>query len=418
MSVAITSNSALSDVIPMVSTTTGSDTDPTAKKNGVDKYFDKSDVTSNVMERSKIMIVDDEPLNIKVIRKYLNRARCSEFVVSSDPHEVPRLIDQEKPDLVLLDVDMPNISGLDILRMVRSDKQHDMLPVIFVTALEDSDIKHEALEMGATDFLTKPIDPTELVPRVKNILTTKAYQDRLRDYTQKLEMEIHRQTLLLEDANREIIHCLARASEYRDNETGRHVIRVGLYSGLIADTIKFSPKLVEQIQQAATLHDVGKIGIPDAILLKPGKLTPEEYEMMQRHSSYGKKILKSVEGNDYQALLTHTSLGAEIMGDCQSPLLKLAKVISLTHHEKWDGSGYPLGLAGEDIPIEGRIVAIADVFDALSSKRPYKPAFPLEKCIEILSENRGTHFDPELLDAFLSRRDDIVLIQIEHSDDE
>src|SRR6185369_12553275 len=291
-----------------------------------------------------------------------------------------------------------------LLRDLRAEKQFAHLPVLILTAMDDSDTKARALNLGATDFLAKPVDPTELIPRVRNSLVLKAHHDHLQTYASRLEQEVRARTAELEASRQQIIHCLARAAEFRDNETGRHVIRVGRYAGIIARELGFEESAAEMLEQAALLHDVGKIGVPDAILLKPGKLDADEIESMQKHCGFGKRIFEGMTSQESAAYRSHTTVGSKIVQDCRAPLLDLASRIALTHHEKWDGTGYPLGLAGEDIPLEGRITAVADVFDALSSKRPYKPAFPLEKCLAILEEGRGQHFDPTVLDAFLRRR--------------
>jgi len=199
-----------------------------------------------------------------------------------------------------------------------------------------------------------------------------------------------------------------------DSDTGRHVIRVGLYAGIIADQLGLERHTVQLIQHAAPLHDMGKIGIPDAILLKPGKLDPDEIKLMQRHCEYGTEILAGAANADFHALTLNRD---EIEEQDRSPLLELAATIAISHHERWDGSGYPFGLSGNDIPLEGRITAVADVFDALHSSRPYKEAFPLEKCFQILDDGRGTHFDPTVLDAFFQRRNDIIRVRCEFSDD-
>jgi putative two-component system response regulator len=264
------------------------------------------------------------------------------------------------------------------------------LPVLILTAVDDRDTKTQPLDLGATDFLPKSIDPTDLLPRIR--------------------------TAELEESRQEVIQCLARAAEYRDNDTGRHVIRVGRYVGLIARELGLEVCAVELLEQAALLHDVGKIGVPDSILLKPGKLDPEEMERMQRHCGYGHRIFEGMSAEESTAYAAHTSLGARMIQQCRAPVLRLAAQIALTHHEKWDGSGYPRGLAGTAIPLEGRITAVADVFDALSSQRPYKPPFPLEKCFTILEEGRGKHFDPQILDAFFARRDEIVDVQLACAD--
>jgi putative two-component system response regulator len=244
---------------------------------------------------------------------------------------------------------------------------------------------------------------------VRNALLVKRYQDDLEDI-------VRRRTMELERARAELVECLARASEYRDDETGSHVIRVGRYAAVIAKQLGLPSDQVAMIEQAATLHDVGKIGIPDAILLKPGKLSSEEFDFMKKHCGFGVSICSHMSSDEFSTFTSHTTCGAKIMRAGTSPLLQMAASIALTHHEKWNGTGYPLGLSGERIPIEGRITAVADVFDALSTKRPYKPAFPLDKCFAILEEQRARHFDPNVLDAFFACSDEIVEIQIAHAD--
>ncbi len=247
--------------------------------------------------------------------------------------------------------------------------------------------------------------------RVENVLAVKAYQDHLAKHSERLEQQVRLRTAELVRSRQEAIHCLARAGEYRDDDTGHHVTRVGRYSALIAAELGFPEQAVELIEQAAQLHDVGKIGIPDSILHKPGKLDPQEFDLVQEHCGIGRRIINPLSHEESIRLKSHTSVGMQIVGATNSPVLRLAAVIAASHHEKWDGSGYPKGLAGNAIPIEGRIVAVADVFDALSSVRPYKDAFPLEKCLSILREGKGKHFDPRVLDAFLARIDQIVNIR-------
>jgi putative two-component system response regulator len=313
---------------------------------------------------------------------------------------------------------MPEVSGLEILRLARLDATLFSTPFVVLTASCDARIKAEALRLGAADFLAKPVDPSELGPRVRNVLAAKAHRDHLERDNEELERRIREATAELEASRREVIHCLARAAEYRDDDTGQHVIRVGRYAGLIARELGFDEEAIDQLELAAQLHDVGKIGIPDAILLKPGKLDPDEFERMKRHCKFGKNIIHPISESELDRLRTHTEVGAKILAGPSSPILRLASLIAQTHHERYDGSGYPLGLAGEDIPLEGRIVAVADVFDALSSARPYKPPFPRETCFEILREGRGTHFDPTVLDAFFRRQSEIIRVQIECMDRE
>jgi putative two-component system response regulator len=362
--------------------------------------------------RPAIMIVDDEPLNIRVVCQHLKLAGYQNFLTTTDSAQVLAMLELGDPDVVLLDIVMPDPSGLDLLAQIRSVPQFEQLPVIILTACDDTAIKAQALNLGATDFLTKPVDPSELVPRVRNALVLKAHHDHMRDYTARLEREVQMRTEELEESRMAIIHALARAAEYRDNETGRHAMRVGRYASYIARKMELPEQTVRLIALAAPLHDVGKIAIPDEILLKPGKLTPEEFEIMQKHCNFGKRIFEPLSWAEEQAYRVHTQIGQRMMGICRAPVLDMAASIALTHHERWDGTGYPLGLSHEAIPIEGRITAVADTFDALSSKRPYKPAFDFDRCVSILNEGRGTQFDPAVLDAFLECRAQIIRIQL------
>lgn len=366
----------------------------------------------------QIFIIDDEELNIRVARKYLRMSGFNRVDSTTDPGEAVSRIKREQPDLVLLDIMMPEISGLDILRELRTDEMCRHLPVIILTAHVEDEIKREAIEIGANDFLSKPIDPIELLPRVRNLLSLREHQRWLENTSETLEREVQRRTAALVRAEQNIVNCLARAAEYRDNETGRHVIRVGHYAALIAEALGMDANYCALIMEAAKLHDVGKIGIPDSILLKTGKLDPDEFRMMQKHCGMGLQVLTQITQEDIQYVRSHVQMGASILDVIDSPLLAMASQIAMTHHEKWDGTGYPFGLSCEQIPLEGRITAVGDVFDALSSRRPYKPAFPLEKCYAILKEGRGTHFDPRVLDAFLARRDDAVAIQMQYADPE
>jgi putative two-component system response regulator len=375
-------------------------------------------VTPDVMELEttvpKILIVDDEPINIRVITKYLHELGYTRCTGLSDSRQALSSIALDTPDLVILDVMMPFVSGIEILAKLRANSATAHLPVLVLTAAVDRETRLAVLESGATDFLNKPIDPSELSPRVRNALTVKKLHDSLRHQAQNLEIAVRMRTAELEASRQDIIHCLARAAEFRDDDTGQHVLRVGRYAGIIAQAMGMSPSEVDQIRQAAQLHDIGKIGIPDSILLKPGKLEPDEFERMQKHTSIGKRVIERQ--HEWDELRKHVQIGAQILDIPRSPVLQMAARIALTHHEWWDGNGYPLGLAGEDIPLEGRITAVADVFDALSSKRPYKRPFPREKCFQIIAEERGTHFDPQVVDAFFSMRDEIVKIQIELAD--
>jgi putative two-component system response regulator len=365
---------------------------------------------------ARLMIVDDEPVNIKVVQKYLKQAGYQQFLTTTDPRLVLDLIAKECPDVVLLDVMMPEINGLEILRRMRDDARSAHIPTIILTASDSEQTKLDALELGATDFLTKPVNAAELIMRARNALAVKSNYDHLKDFARELECQVRRRTAELAASRLELIHCLARAAEYRDNETGRHVVRVGRYAGIIARKMALEEPFIELIEHAAPLHDMGKVGIPDAILLKPGKLDPEEFELMQKHCGYGKRTFEPMSQDEWRMFKSHTFLGEMIMDTQSSPIIVIAAQIALTHHEKWDGSGYPLGLSGEDIPLPGRITAVADVFDALSSKRPYKPAFPMDRCFDAVREAAGTHFDPQVVDAFLTSRNAIVQVRLEHAD--
>jgi putative two-component system response regulator len=383
--------------------------------------FNSSFATSGALasdtagEVPKILIVDDEELNIRVARKYLRGAGFTQVASTTDPAETLDVAHREQPDLILLDVMMPNVSGLDVLQSLRSDFSMAHVPVIILTAHLEDDIRYKALSLGANDFLTKPIDPLELLPRVRNLAALRQHQKSLERTAEHLELEVRRRTQALIAAQHHVIHCLARAAEFRDNDTGRHIVRVGLYSALIARALGFDKDYAEMIEQAAKLHDVGKIGIPDSILLKAGALDPSEYAMMRGHCQLGLHVIEEQSAETDSLFRSHVEIGAEIL-NVDSPLLSMASQIAMTHHERWDGTGYPLGLKGDQIPLEGRIVAVADVFDALSMQRPYKPAFPLERCFAILKEGRGTHFDPAVLDAFLANHLDAAAIQMQHSD--
>jgi len=362
------------------------------------------------------MIVDDEGINIRIVRKYLQKVGYGGFVEVTDSTEAFDIMVEEKPDLVLLDVMMPDVDGLAILHLARSEPSLRDLPIIILTAASDGSTKLEALDLGATEFLTKPVDRVELLLRVRNALLVKSHLDELAAHSEILEHLVRERTHELERSRKEIVNCLARAAESRDGDTGQHVIRVGAYSGVIARELGFPDSYVELLEEAAKLHDVGKIGIPDAILLKPGKLEPHEYQLMKSHCSLGTDIIHARNGIRREDVDSPQSRIDQITTHAGSPLLKLAAVIAQTHHEKWDGSGYPFGLQGEQIPIEGRVVAVADVFDALNNSRPYKKAFPLKRCFEILRDGRGSHFDPRVVDAFFRRHQEILEIKQRFAD--
>ncbi|MEO2033746.1 MAG: HD domain-containing phosphohydrolase [Planctomycetaceae bacterium] len=367
---------------------------------------------------ARIMLVDDEPLNVMTFRQHLKQEGYSDFITTSNAVEALAMVRGENPDVVLLDINMPQVSGLDILRVMGLDPGLQHIPVLVLTATTDPAIRKKALDLGASDFLTKPVDPNELLPRVRNALILKQHFDMVSGETARLEQQVERRTRQLEATRQQLILSLARAAEHRDNDTGNHVLRVGRYSAIVAAELGYPEKRLLMLEQAAQLHDVGKIGIPDSILFKPGKLDPDEYELIKKHCALGKQIIEPISEKDFAILKTHTRRGESLLHVRSSPLLMLAARIAQTHHEKWDGTGYPLGLSGNDIPLEGRIVAVADVFDALSSARPYKKPFSRVQCFEILKSGRGQHFDPCVLDAFFARSEEIIDTQLLLMDEE
>lgn len=368
-------------------------------------------------ETGHVMIVDDEPINIKLVRKVLREVGFTDFSDATDPRTVLTLMREQQPDVVLLDIMMPHISGLEILEAIRATPQLAHIPVIVLTASAERATKLEALELGATDFLPKPVDRAELIPRVRNALAVKAHHDHLQNFNQRLQQEVHQRTQEVVLSRLEVVHCLARAAEFHDDVTGHHVVRVGRYAGIIGERLGLSEQQLHMLELAAQLHDVGKIGIPGEILRKQGKLTSDEYAIVKRHCKMGKQMFERMDERQSRFLREHPSFDSELLNS-HSPLIQMASRIALTHHEHWDGHGYPLGLSGEQIPLEGRITAVADVFDALSTKRPYKAAFPLDECFAILQEHSGTQFDPTIVDVFLKARSAVTDVFIEYSDTE
>ncbi|AIE86007.1 HD domain-containing phosphohydrolase [Fimbriimonas ginsengisoli] len=328
--------------------------------------------THSTLRQAKILVVDDEISNIRLLELTLHEAGYTNVFGISDPRETVSLFEGIKPDLLLLDLNMPHLDGIAVIRGLKEQLAISAVPILVLTADATSAAKYQALEEGATDFLTKPFDAREVLLRIGNML-------RARFYNVLLEQTVQERTKDLELAQLETVQRLAIAAEYRDDQTGMHANRVGIVSGLIAQTMGFTPSEVEVMVQAAALHDVGKIGISDVILRKPGKLTTEEFEVMKEH----------------------TKIGARILSGSTSPVLKLAEGIALSHHERWDGTGY-WGLKGEEIPLSGRIVSVADVFDAMTHQRPYKEAFPCVVALEEIRSQSGKQFDPRAVEAFLS----------------
>ena len=318
--------------------------------------------------RPTLLIADDEPTNLQVLRQILQADH--RLLFAKDGAKALELAQTERPDLILLDVMMPNMTGHEACRALKADPATRDIPVIFVTAMADTEDEARGFELGAVDYIVKPVSPPIVRARVRTHLSL-------------VRMDELRETRM------QIIERLGRAAEYKDNETGLHVIRMSHYAQALALAAGWSEVDAEELLAAAPMHDIGKIGIPDHILLKPGPLSPEEWAHMR----------------------THPQIGADIIGEHRSTVLRLAREITLSHHEKWDGSGYPRGLAGEAIPASARIVCIADVFDALTTARPYKKAWSVEDAIEQLKRDSGTHFDPTLVPLFLEILPQVLAIR-------
>ena len=364
------------------------------------------------LQDAKILMVDDEMINLDLLNNYLKAGGYHDLTMTTDSTRALQLVRGKRPQVVLLDLMMPEMDGFNILDQIRSDEDLKDTPVIILTASHNREAKLLALELGVDEFLAKPVDPSELLLRLRNTLAAKAARDQLSNYSARLEEEVQQRTSQLEAARLEAMYCLARAAEFRDDDTGHHVVRVGRYVAIIATALGFDAERVDLLEQAAQLHDVGKIGIPDSILLKPGKLADSEFDRMKQHCSFGKHIILPMSASERNGTNDANKRG----GLASSPIMETAAVIAETHHERWDGTGYPCGLKGEQIPIEGRITAVADVYDALSTSRPYKPAYSEEQSLSVLEEGRGGHFDPEILDAFLANIEGIHAIQREFAD--
>jgi putative two-component system response regulator len=358
-------------------------------------------------KRDRVLIVDDELINRKVLEGLLKSYGLD--CVSADSGSAALELLDKTIDLVLLDIMMPGIDGFTVVKSIRSMPDFSDLPIVIVTALSAKEDRLKAVQAGANDFVAKPIDTTELSVRITSLLRMKKYHDELKDYQAHLQQMVEERTSALRavlvdlesarqatvQAHMETIHKLSAAAEYKDEDPASHIMRMSRYCALIARVRGLNAEEVDLILNSSPMHDIGKMGIPDAILLKPGKLNDNEWEVMRRH----------------------TIIGATILSGGSSKYLEAGAKIALSHHEKWDGSGYPRGLSGTDIPLSGRICTVADVFDALTTKRPYKSALSTERSLEIMAAGRGTHFDPELYDLFMEHFDEVLEIQKEFKEE-
>lgn len=329
---------------------------------------------------ARLLIVDDEASNATLLEKVLARAGYCHLRSILDARSALPEVATFGPDIVLLDLHMPHIDGYEVLARIRAQTPADeFLPVIVLTADATDDAKRRALAAGANDFLTKPFDIAEVILRVSNLLATRSLHDEVRRHNAELEQRVRDRTRELDDARAEILWRLALAAEYRDDATHAHTRRVGTYAMALGRAVGYPPERLPVLGEAAPLHDIGKIGISDAVLLKPGALTPDEFEHVK----------------------SHAEIGARILAGSVVDVLRVGEEVALSHHERWDGSGYPRGLRGGEIPLSGRIVAVVDVFDALTHRRPYKPAWPVDRAVEEIRYQRGRFFDPDVADAFL-----------------
>jgi len=345
------------------------------------------------IKEAKILIVDDQPANVTLIEKMLDIDGYINVISTTDPTQVEAIYMEQNSDLVLLDLNMPVMDGYQVLARIR-EVDPDYPPIIVLTAQSDRESRIKALDLGARDFLAKPFDRVELMTRIRNMLEVKIMTKAMKNQNIILDGMVKERTQELNDTRLEVIRRLGRAAEYRDDMTGFHIIRMSRYSQSLAVAAGMSEAEAEVVLNASPMHDIGKIGIPDRVLLKPGKLDAEEWKIMQ----------------------THVDIGVEILSGSDSVLMNMAAEIAQNHHEKWDGSGYPRALTAEEIPLTGRVVAVADVFDALTTERPYKDAWPIEKAVEFLKEQSGKHFDPKLVELFIGILPDILQIRQQYAE--
>ncbi len=344
------------------------------------------------VEKKTILVVDDTPDNLSLMSGLL-KDDYKVKVANNGEKALKIAAAEPQPDLILLDIMMPGMDGYEVCQFLKKNPATVNIPVIFLTAKAEVEDERKGLEYGAVDYLTKPVSPPIVMARVKNHLALKTHADFLRDKSDYLELEVAKRTREVMAIQDVTILAMASLAETRDSDTGNHIRRTQFYVKVLAEKLKTNPRFGAQLTdhfitmlfKSAPLHDIGKVGIPDRILLKPGRFTPDEFEIMKTHTSLGKDAIEHAE----------EQLGMNV------EFLSMAKDIALSHQEKWDGSGYPQGLAGDAIPLSARLMAVADVYDALISRRVYKEGMPHEKAVSIIAEGKGTHFDPDMVDAFI-----------------
>lgn len=360
------------------------------------------------VKKATILAVDDTATNIEVVKGILSQDYLIQAALSGKM--ALKIVEKRQPDLILLDVMMPEMDGYEVCKQLKAQDSTKDIPIIFLTAKVQEDDETKGLALGAVDYITKPISPAILKERVKNHLLLKASRDLMERQNEILEERVRERTKQLAELQDVAMVAMGALAESRDPETGNHIRRTQHYVQVLAQALakkteykqQLTPEVITAMYKSAPLHDIGKVGIPDHILLKPGKLTDEEFEIMKKHTTYGRDAISA----------------AEKSMDVADNFLIFAKEIAYSHQEKWDGSGYPEGLAGEDIPLSARLMAVADVYDALISKRVYKPAFSHEKAISIITEGRGSHFEPTMVDCFLTIADEFDEIAKRFQDQE
>ncbi|MEO7860554.1 MAG: HD domain-containing phosphohydrolase [Nitrospirales bacterium] len=351
--------------------------------------------------KQHVLFVDDDPNFLDGLRRILHGQQGRwEMTFAASVDDAVECVDTRTVDTIVSDVMLPGRNGFDLLRAVLTSPASYHVPVIMMTGADQRDLKRQALDEGATDLLSKPIDPDDLTARIRNALRLKTYQDEIRTQNETLERKVRARTQALNASRLDLIWRLGRIAEFRDEQTGNHIVRVGSYCRVLAEGLGMGHDVAEMLFLTSPLHDIGKIGIPDGILLQPRTLTPEEWKIMQRHCAIGAGILQQEVRRSSPVLAVSEAESSDGNPDRENPFLAMASSIALTHHEWWDGTGYPQGLSGESIPLESRIVAVAGVYDALHSARPYKPAFPEDKVLGIMKEKVGSHFDLSVYRVF------------------